>query len=85
MGVRHLRRGGPIPHRSRTWTKLCCAGTRSLTMAGPRTLTTSGVRWNNRYHVRELMHGGADVATKVHIRYIPHHDHETEVLDAVRW
>ncbi|MGW3660844.1 Mu transposase C-terminal domain-containing protein [Streptomyces sp. NPDC005151] len=48
-----------------------------------RTLTTSVVRWNNRYYVGEWMHGGADVGTKVHIRYIPHHDHEIEVFDAV--
>lgn len=47
-----------------------------------RTLTTSGVRWAGRYYVGEWMHGGADVGTKVHIRYIPHHDHEIEVFDA---
>ncbi|MEN8656339.1 transposase [Streptomyces sp. 21So2-11] len=47
-----------------------------------RTLTASGVRWNNRYYVGEWMHGGADAGTKVTIRYIPHHDHEIEVFDA---
>lgn len=46
------------------------------------TLTTSGVRWGNRYYVGEWMHGAADAGTKVHIRYIPHHDHEIEVFDA---
>ncbi|TFV34203.1 hypothetical protein E4K10_45580 [Streptomyces sp. T1317-0309] len=30
-----------------------------------RTLTTSGVRWNNRYYVGEWMSGGADAGTKV--------------------
>ncbi|MEV6319259.1 Mu transposase C-terminal domain-containing protein [Streptomyces sp. NPDC051776] len=47
-----------------------------------RTLTASGVRWKNRYYVGEWMHGGAEVGTKVHIRFIPHHDHEIEVFDA---
>ncbi|MGW2513937.1 transposase [Streptomyces scopuliridis] len=47
-----------------------------------RTLTTSGVRWNNQYYVGQWMHGGADAGTKVHIRFIPHHDHEIEVFDA---
>ncbi|MFD4577933.1 Mu transposase C-terminal domain-containing protein [Streptomyces sp. NPDC058417] len=56
-----------------------------FTLAGDgrtRTLTASGVRWNNRYYVGEWMHGGADAGTKVTIRYIPHHDHEIEVFDA---
>jgi putative transposase len=47
-----------------------------------RTLTASGVRWNKRYYVGEWMHGGAEVGTKVRIRFIPHHDHEIEVFDA---
>ncbi|MFK8906242.1 Mu transposase C-terminal domain-containing protein [Streptomyces sp. YS-3] len=46
-----------------------------------RTLTASGVRWQNRYYVGEWMHGDADAGTKVRIRYIPHHDHEIEVFD----
>lgn len=29
-----------------------------------RTLTTSGVRWRNRYYVGEWMHGGADAGTR---------------------
>ncbi|MEU7484862.1 Mu transposase C-terminal domain-containing protein [Streptomyces sp. NPDC042319] len=48
-----------------------------------RTLTASGVRWRNRYYVGAWMNGGADAGTKVRIRYIPHHDHEIEVFDAV--
>ncbi|WP_443058246.1 transposase [Streptomyces sp. NBC_00820] len=47
-----------------------------------RTLTASGVRWAGRYYVGEWMHGGAEVGTKVRIRFIPHHDHEIEVFDA---
>ncbi|TFV30108.1 hypothetical protein E4K10_48010 [Streptomyces sp. T1317-0309] len=47
-----------------------------------RTLTTSGVRWNNRYYVGEWMSGGADAGTKVRVRYLPHHDDEIEVFDA---
>ncbi|MBB5108040.1 Mu transposase C-terminal domain-containing protein [Streptomyces spectabilis] len=48
-----------------------------------RTLTTSGVRFNNRYYVGEWMTGGADAGTKVRVRCLPHHDHEIEVFDAV--
>ncbi|MGW7081415.1 Mu transposase C-terminal domain-containing protein [Streptomyces sp. NPDC054866] len=48
-----------------------------------RTLTASGVRWQNRYYVGEWMHGQADAGTKVRIRYIPHHNHVIEVFDAV--
>ncbi|MGW4348628.1 Mu transposase C-terminal domain-containing protein [Streptomyces sp. NPDC004690] len=47
-----------------------------------RTLTTSGMRWNNRYYVGEWMAGGADAGTKVRARCLPHHDHEIEVFDA---
>ncbi|WP_415954512.1 Mu transposase C-terminal domain-containing protein [Streptomyces sp. KLOTTS4A1] len=47
-----------------------------------RTLTTSGVRFNNRYYVGEWMAGDADAGTKVRVRCLPHHDHEIEVFDA---
>ncbi|MER6686341.1 Mu transposase C-terminal domain-containing protein [Streptomyces olivaceoviridis] len=48
-----------------------------------RTLTASGVRWGNRYYAGEWMHGEAEVGRKVRVRFIPHHDHEIEVFDAV--
>lgn len=48
-----------------------------------RTLTASGVRFNKRYYVGEWMHGEAEVGLKVRVRFIPHHDHEIEVFDAV--
>ncbi|MEU2871633.1 Mu transposase C-terminal domain-containing protein [Streptomyces olivoreticuli] len=48
-----------------------------------RTLTASGVRFNNRYYVGEWMHGRAETGMKVCVRFIPHHDHEIEVFDAV--
>lgn len=47
-----------------------------------RTLTASGVRFNNRYYVGEWMHGEAEVGLKVRVRFIPHHDHEIEVFEA---
>ncbi|WP_329256689.1 Mu transposase C-terminal domain-containing protein [Streptomyces pseudovenezuelae] len=48
-----------------------------------RTLTASGVRWGKRYYVGEWMHGEAEAGMKVRVRFIPHHDHEIEVFDAV--
>lgn len=46
-----------------------------------RTLTESGVRWRNRYYVGEWMNGLG--CMKVRVRFVPHHDHEIEVFDAV--
>ncbi|MFJ9847534.1 Mu transposase C-terminal domain-containing protein [Kitasatospora sp. NPDC101155] len=48
-----------------------------------RTLTTSGVYWRGRYYVGEWMQGLADDGIKVRIRYLPHHTHEIEVVDAI--
>lgn len=47
-----------------------------------RTLTTSGVRWRNRYYVADWMTGMAGDGLKVRVRHIPHHDHEIEVFAA---
>ncbi|WP_370155316.1 Mu transposase C-terminal domain-containing protein [Streptacidiphilus sp. EB129] len=48
-----------------------------------RALTGSGVRWRGRYYVGAWMTGYADAGTRVRIRYVPHHDREIEVFDAV--
>ncbi|MFF2149594.1 Mu transposase C-terminal domain-containing protein [Kitasatospora sp. NPDC058190] len=48
-----------------------------------RTLTTSGVYWRGRYYVGDWMQGLAGDGIKVRIRFLPHHAHEIEVIDAV--
>ncbi|MGO4462615.1 Mu transposase C-terminal domain-containing protein [Streptomyces sp. M-16] len=48
-----------------------------------RALTTSGVRWRNRYYVGDWMTGLAGAGLRVRVRHVPHHDHEIEVFDAV--
>ncbi|MFI9329234.1 Mu transposase C-terminal domain-containing protein [Kitasatospora sp. NPDC052868] len=48
-----------------------------------RTLTTSGVYWRGRYYVGDWMQGLADDGIKVRVRYLPHHAHEVEIVDAV--
>ncbi|GAA2752977.1 Mu transposase C-terminal domain-containing protein [Kitasatospora cinereorecta] len=48
-----------------------------------RTLTSSGVYWRGRYYVGDWMQGLADDGIKVRIRFLPHHTHEIEVVDAV--
>ncbi|MFJ5546508.1 Mu transposase C-terminal domain-containing protein [Streptomyces sp. NPDC093225] len=45
------------------------------------TLTTSGVRWRRRDYLAEWMVG--HTGTKVVIRYLPHHDDQIEVFDAL--
>ncbi|MEU9048025.1 Mu transposase C-terminal domain-containing protein [Kitasatospora sp. NPDC048343] len=48
-----------------------------------RTLTSSGVYWRGRYYVGDWMQGLAGDGAKVRIRFLPHHAHEVEVVDAV--
>ncbi|MEU3221356.1 Mu transposase C-terminal domain-containing protein [Streptomyces sp. NPDC006971] len=48
-----------------------------------RTLSGRGVRWRNRHYVAAWMTG--HTGGKVRLRYMPHHDHEIEVYDAVTW
>jgi putative transposase len=41
------------------------------------------VYWRGRYYVGDWMQGLAGDGTKVRIRFLPHHAHEVEVVDAV--
>ncbi|MFJ4597746.1 MULTISPECIES: Mu transposase C-terminal domain-containing protein [unclassified Kitasatospora] len=57
---------------------------RSFTLedaGGDKVLSTKGVYWRGRYYVGPWMHGMD--GTRVRVRFIPHHDHEIEVFDAV--
>lgn len=53
----------------------------TLEDAGTRKLTTRGVRFKGRDYVAAWMTGNAGITVRV--RYMPHHDHEVEVFDAV--
>lgn len=53
----------------------------TLEDAGTRKLTTRGVRFKNRDYMAAWMTGNAGITVRV--RYMPHHDHEVEVFDAV--
>ncbi|MFI5534612.1 Mu transposase C-terminal domain-containing protein [Kitasatospora sp. NPDC051853] len=46
-----------------------------------KALTTKGVYWRGRYYVGPWMHGRD--GTQVRVRFVPHHDHEIEVFDAI--
>ncbi len=48
-----------------------------------RVITSSGVSWRGRKYVGAWMTGSGGVGKKVRLRYMPHHDHEVEVFDAV--
>ncbi|GII33015.1 hypothetical protein Pmi06nite_64570 [Planotetraspora mira] len=48
-----------------------------------RTITDKGVSWGGRKYAGEWMTGRCGVGLKVRLRYMPHHDHEVEVFDAV--
>ncbi|MFE2267235.1 Mu transposase C-terminal domain-containing protein [Streptomyces griseosporeus] len=45
----------------------------------PLTINNSGVRWRKRNYIADWMHGR--VGEKVHLRYLPHHDHRVELYD----
>uniref|UniRef100_UPI003C7B3FB4 Mu transposase C-terminal domain-containing protein n=1 Tax=unclassified Streptomyces TaxID=2593676 RepID=UPI003C7B3FB4 len=45
----------------------------------PLTINNGGVRWRNRNYIADWMHGR--VGEKVHLRYLPHHDHRIELYD----
>src|SRR4051812_45488190 len=64
-GVRRLRRGGTIPPPIEDVDPGLLYRFTLADDGRMRTLTTSGVRWRNRYDVGEWMHGGADAGTKV--------------------
>jgi len=54
--------------------------TYTLERAGkPLTINGSGVRWRKRDYIADWMHG--HVGQKVHLRYMPHHDHRVELYD----
>jgi putative transposase len=53
--------------------------TLTLEDAGLRKITTGGVRFHNRSYVAAWMTGNAGI--EVHVRYMPHHDHEIELFD----
>ncbi|MFC9200901.1 Mu transposase C-terminal domain-containing protein [[Kitasatospora] papulosa] len=45
----------------------------------PLTINNGGVRWRKRNYIADWMHGR--VGEKVHLRYLPHHDHRIELYD----
>ncbi|MGJ3558108.1 Mu transposase C-terminal domain-containing protein [Streptomyces sp. INA 01156] len=45
----------------------------------PLTINNGGVRWRKRNYIADWMHGR--VGEKVHLRYLPHHDHRVELYD----
>ncbi|MEV6857514.1 Mu transposase C-terminal domain-containing protein [Streptomyces microflavus] len=45
----------------------------------PLTISNGGVRWRKRNYIEDWMHGR--VGEKVHLRYLPHHDHRVELYD----
>lgn len=53
----------------------------TLEDAGTKKLTTHGVRFKGRSYMAAWMTGNAGITVRV--RYMPHHDHEVEVFDAV--
>lgn len=53
----------------------------TLEDAGTRKLTTNGVRFKGRSYMAAWMTGNAGITVRV--RYMPHHDHQIEVFDAV--
>nr|WP_219537642.1 Mu transposase C-terminal domain-containing protein [Nonomuraea guangzhouensis] len=48
-----------------------------------RTITGDGISWRSRMYVGPWMTGKGNAGRKVRLRYMPHHDHEIEVFDAV--